>query len=329
MATVNAPITTSAAGTGAGPNAQRRGRIAVAAASGLFGTTAIVTVLLAPELPAPTAAGWRVVIGGLGLVALSVLAGHAPWRYPARWAPTAIGGLSFLTFQCGFFFAVGRVGAATATIVAIGTGPIVAGLIDRVHPGVRLRRRWWIGVAVAAGGIALMSSAEGVVMDPAGWVGAITSGAFFAFFGAAIRDLTTDRPALTAIATVFGAAVLPAAILLAVLGTNPFAEPGSAAAVLYVGVVTTAVSYALWVRGLAVLTLGDTVTLTMLEPITATVLAVLILGEPAGPSTVLGIVIALVGVGVATSPTASRRYRGGVEPLRSNASSRSRPTSGE
>jgi DME family drug/metabolite transporter len=94
-------------------------------------------------------------------------------------------------------------------------------------------------------------------------------------------------------------------------------------------VVTTAVSYALWVRGLAVLTLGDTVTLTMLEPITATVLAVLILGEPAGPSTVLGIVIALVGVGVATSPTASRRYRGGVEPLRSNASSRSRPTSGE
>lgn len=309
---------------------QRHGRIAVAAASVLFGTTAIVTLLLAPELPAATAAGWRVVIGGLGLVAVSMVAGHAPWRYPARWAPTVIGGLSFLLFQCGFFFAVSRVGAATATIVAIGTGPVVAGLIDRVHRGVRLRRRWWIGVGVAVVGIAVMSSADGVVPDPAGWAGAVASGAFFALFGAAIRDLTTDRLGLTAIATVFGAAVPPAVILLVVMGTNPFTDGGSTAAVLYVGVVTTAVAYALWVRGLAVLTLGDTVTLTMLEPIAATVLAVLILGEPAGPTTVIGIVLALVGVGVAIRSAAPPRYPGtGAEPLRSRASSRSRPTSGE
>ncbi len=275
---------------------------AVAAAAVLFGTSGVATRVLAPGLAATTTAGWRIVIGGGVLVVISAALGRAPWSCPCPWRVIVPGALAFLGFQLGFFLAVNRVGVATATIVTIGTGPVVAGLLDRVRHGIALRIRWWIGVAVAVPGIAIMTGAGGVLFDPIGWVAAIGAGCCFPVFGAAIRDLTADRPALTAVATVFGAAMLPAAGLLLLFGTDPFAGPGTSPALLYLGLVTTAAAYALWSAGLAVLSLGDAVTLTMIEPITATVLAVAVLGEPAGPATVVGVLATLTGVWIATAP---------------------------
>jgi drug/metabolite transporter (DMT)-like permease len=141
-------------------------------------------------------------------------------------------------------------------------------------------------------------------------------------FGDAIRELLADRPAVTAIATVFGAAMLPAVVLLAVAGTDPFSAAGTTTALLYLGLVTTAVAYLLWSSGLATLSLGDAVTLTMLEPVAATVLAIAVLHEAAGPATAVGIVAALAGVWIATAPDRSRdqrRRKTGAQPASSAA----------
>ena len=282
-------------------------RVAVAAL--LFGTSGVAAQLLAPGLPAVTTAGWRVVLGGVVLVGLCTARGQAPWRYPLRWRVTLPGAIAFLVFQLGFFVSVSLAGIATATIVTIGTGPVVAGLLDRARRGTPLRRRWWIGVGVAVLGIAVTTGA--VTLNPAGWASAMIAGCCFPVFGSAIRDLTTDRPTLTAAATVFGAAIIPAAVLLAIAGSNPAATAGSITALLYLGVVTTAVAYALWSAGLARLTLANTVTLTMLEPVAATVMAIAILGEPAGPTTILGIATTLAGVWIASTipELAVRRHR--------------------
>jgi len=139
--------------------------------------------------------------------------------------------------------------------------------------------------------------------------------------------LIVDRPALAAIATVFGAAILPAALILAFAGTKPVDTPGTAGVLLYLGLITTAVAYLLWSTGLPVLALGETVTLTMLEPVAATVLAMAVLPETASPATGVGIVMALTGVWIATAPgrsrmpgtavhTASSAAHGGFAPAR-------------
>jgi DME family drug/metabolite transporter len=188
----------------------------------------------------------------------------------------------------------------------------VAGLLDRVRRGTSLRARWWVGVAVAVTGIAVMTGTGGVLFDPIGWTAAIGAGCCFPIFGDAIQDLTADRPALTAVATVFGAAMLPAAGLLLLFGTDPLAGPGTALALLYLGLVTTVAGYALWSAGLAVLSLGDTVTLTMIEPIAATVLAVAVLGEPAGVATVVGVLATLTGVWITTARPGARARRSAV-----------------
>ena len=298
-------------------------RTAVGTAALLFGTSGVAGQLLAPGLAPATAAGWRVLIGGGALVVLSVVARQAPWRYPLRRPAIVIGGLAFLGFQLGFFMAVGRLGVAAATIVTIGTGPIVAGMLDRLRRGTRLRPRWWAGVGLAIAGITVMTGMNGVRLDPVGVASAVAAGCCFPVFGDVIRDLTTDRPAMTAIATVFGAATLPAALLLAVAGTDPFSTPGTTATLLYLGLVTTAVAYLLWSTGLATLSLGDTVTLTMLEPVAATMLAVVVLHEAAGLATAVGIAAALTGVWIATAPgrtgrnqPASSAAHGGFAPAR-------------
>jgi DME family drug/metabolite transporter len=244
-----------------------KARAAVGAAALLFGTSGVATRLFAPDLPPATAAGWRIVIGGGLLVLISVVAGRPPWRCSLRRWSIVVGALAFLGFQLGFFLAIGRLGVATATVVAIGTGPIVAGLLDRVLRGTALRGRWWVGVALAIAGIAVMTGANGVTLDPMGVASAVAAGCCFPVFGDAIRDLLADRPPLTAIATVFGAAILPAVVLLGVAGTDPMDTDGTTTALLYLGVVTIATAYLLWSTGLATLTLGDAVTLTMLEPV--------------------------------------------------------------
>ncbi len=284
-------------------------RAAVGAAALLFGTSGVATRLLAPELPAATTAGWRIVIGGGVLVLFSVAVGQPPWRFALRRWSIVGGAVAFLGFQLGFFAAIDRLGVAAATIITIGTSPIVAGLLDRVRRGTRLRRRWWAGVALAIAGIAVMTGMNGVVLDPVGVASAAAAGCCFPVFGDAIRDLTADRPPLAAIATVFGAAIPPAAALLGAAGSDPLDNPGTAATLLYLGVVTTAVAYLLWSTGLATLSLGDTVTLTMLEPVAATVLAVAVLHEAAGLATAVGIAAALAGVWIATAPVRADRRR--------------------
>ena len=300
-------------------------KVQVAVAAVLFGTSGVAVQTVARGLAAVTTAGWRVVLGAAVLVGLSAARGHGPWRYAPRWRVTLPGGLAFLVFQLGFFVSVSLAGVATATIVTIGTGPVVAGLLDRVRRGTPMRRRWWTGVGVAVLGIALTTGAGAVTLNPAGMASAVIAGCCFPVFGSAIRDLTADRPALTAVATVFGAAILPAAILLAIAGSKPAATPGTVIALLYLGVVTTAIAYALWSAGLARLTLADTVTLTMLEPVAATVMAIAILCEPAGPTTILGITATLSGVWIASTipnrrfaPSASSRGDGRADPVTRN-----------
>jgi len=275
-------------------------KICVAVAAVLFGTSGVAVQLFAPGLPAATTAGWRVVLGGATLIAFSAAGGQGPWRYAQRWLVTFVGAVAFLVFQLGFFASVSLCGVATATIITIGTGPVVAGAIERVRHGTPLRGRWWIGLGVAVIGIALSTGAGVVTPDPAGWFSALLAGCCFPIFGAAVRELTADRPAITAAATVFGAAIIPAAVLLAFAGGSVLA-PGTITALLYVGVVATGIAYSFWSAGLARLTLADTVTLTMLEPIAAAILAIAVLGEDSGPSTILGVATTLVGVWIAST----------------------------
>jgi DME family drug/metabolite transporter len=92
----------------------------------------------------------------------------------------------------------------------------------------------------------------------------------------------------------FGAAALLALPFL-LLG-DPSRLSGSIPAVLWLGVVTVAVAYTFFARGLRVLPAATVSTLTLLEPATATLLGVAVLGERLTAGAVLGIAVLVAAV---------------------------------
>ena len=151
----------------------------VAAAAVLFGTSATATRLSDHGPDAWTAASWRLVVGGTVLVVLSVAAGDPPWRRPVRWTVVGPGALAVVGMQIGYFGAVSRMGVAAATIVTIGSGPAAAGAMGWVRTRERVTARRVVGVAVATAGMAAVSGAGGLPVDPVAWLMAVGAGTCF------------------------------------------------------------------------------------------------------------------------------------------------------
>ena len=130
---------------------------AVALAAVLAGTIGTAAQLGPDELSPMAAASWRSQLGAVGFLVASMLCQQAPWRYrlPIRWV--VLGGLGAAVSQLAFFVAADRTGVAVATLVTIGTAPLVAGLMDWMAAGQRPNRHWLGGVALALAGVTLLS----------------------------------------------------------------------------------------------------------------------------------------------------------------------------
>ncbi len=268
---------------------------AVAGAACLFGMTGTIAAIGPAELSPVAAGAWRSVIGAAVLVFATALVAPArstmPWA--TRWA--WIGGAGVAGYQLAFFEAVERTGVALGTLITIGVGPPVAGLLE-----VALNRRrpsmWWlVGSAVAIAGVAVLT-AKTSRAEPAGIALAFVAGCSFPLFGLAGQRLMADRPVLPAMAAVFCAGAiltLPIAIGTAHLVVD---SPSSLATVATLGIVTLALAYVLWGIGLQALSLGVVVTLTLLEPAVAAVLAVAVLGEQPTRSLAVGLMLVALGV---------------------------------
>lgn len=280
------------------PAAARAALVVAACALGTIGTAA---ALGPDELTGAAAGSWRAVIGGLGLVLVAWALGDPPWRHPPRWGWSLLGGAAVAVNQLAFLEAVTRTGVAVGTLVTLATVPVAAGLVDLVGRGPRPGSAWLQGVAVALAGVALLTGGAGEVAAD-GVLLAVVAGAAVPGFGLAGQRLMTDRPPVTAMATVLGlggVALVPVAIVTA---GAALATWGSVATVVYLGTVTVAGAYALWGVGLAGLPLSTVASVALLEPAVAAVLAVTVVGEPFTVELAVGVVLVVVGVRLASRP---------------------------
>ena len=269
--------------------------LAVAGAAALFGTTGTAAALGPDDLSPVTAGVWRSVIGGVALVVVAVARGEAPWRYPRRLGTTLLGGVAVAAYQLTFFEAVDRTGVAVGTLVTIGTGPVVAGILDGVVGRHRPTTQWFVGAGVALAGVVLLSGG-GDSVDAGGLAFAVVAGASFPFYGFAAQRLMEDRPVVPAMASTFGVGALLVLPLALSRSAEAFASAGSVVTILYLGLATLALAYVLWGVGLQQLRLSLVVVVTLLEPAVASTLAVVVLDEALTLSLVVGIL--LVGMGV-------------------------------
>jgi DME family drug/metabolite transporter len=210
------------------------------------------------------------------------------------------------------------VGVTVSTVVALGLAPVLLTAAESVTAGRRPTRTQLLVLAAALGGLVLVSTAAGLSVTgprPAVGVGlALASGVMYALSTAIGRPLasSTSPLALTTVTSSVGAlALLPLGLLAP--GPHTSGDPVVLGLLGYLGVMTLAVAYALLYAGLRTVTGSAAVVATLLEPVTAALLAAVVLGERPG---VLGIIgAALILLAVAGSAGAPPEAPGGVTSL--------------
>lgn len=281
---------------------------AVLAAAVLFGTTGTAQAL-GPDGTTPVSVGVaRLVIGGTALAAIGLGLGHrrraravtAPPPLTGRaFALMAITGICLAAYQPLFFLGTSRSGVAVGTVIALGSAPVLAGLLEWALTRRVPSRVWLASTALATIGVAVLAAGGGggAGADPLGILGSLGAGASFAAFANAQRRLLdagwdpfTVAGAMGAGSAVCGIVALPFADL------SWLGEPAGLTMALWLGLATIAVAYTLFTWGLQRLTAATAATLTLAEPLTAGLLGVLVLGETLSGAAITGLVLLAAGL---------------------------------
>jgi drug/metabolite transporter, DME family len=274
------------------------GALLVLAAGVLWGTSG-TSQALAPAGVSPTSIGaMRLLIGG-GVLMLLALArgGFGAGRWPLL--GTLVAGSCVATYQLCFFAAVQRTGVAVGTLVAIGSSPVIAGLLGIVLRGERPGRRWMVATLFALAGCGLLVGGSGTLAaDPLGILLALGAGASYASYTMAIKGLLPGRTPDAVMAVVFCIGAVLLSPFLFTSDLHWIAAPRGIAVVLYLGVVVTALSYWLFARGLRSVPVATAVTLSLAEPLTASLLGIVLLGERLSPAALGGIPLLFAGLAV-------------------------------
>lgn len=269
--------------------AARRGLGLIMAAAALWGTVGVTTqTIYNHTTTTPLSVGFfRLALATPVLALLCWLSlGRRAWQIARRdLALMAVIGAMLALYQVCFLTAITYCGVAIATLVTLCTAPVLVALLSAIFLGEHLARP-----VIAALGAALLGTALLVAAPSAGLprgAGAPLIGAAFALgsgLGYAVVTLCGRRLAGRAhplqsntVAFGVGALVLLACSAGGSLTTNYSA--GSWLLLVYLGVVPSALGYSLFLAGMRVTSATVASTATLLEPLTATVLAWWLLGE--------------------------------------------------
>ncbi|GAA3368996.1 EamA family transporter [Streptomyces sannanensis] len=211
-------------------------------------------------------------------------------------------GIGLTVFQSAYFAAVEATGLAVGTVVTLGAGPVFIAVGARLTMGERIGGGGLAAVAGALGGLAvLVLGSGGGTVRPAGVALALLSAAGYAAITLLTRWLGRsgeggDPSSTTAWAFAIGTvSLLPFAAAEGLLPHT--AEPVTVLGLLiYVAAVPTALAYALYFAGAAVVRAATVSVIMLLEPVSAAVIAVALLGEKLTTATVSGTLLLLTAV---------------------------------
>jgi DME family drug/metabolite transporter len=270
-----------------------------------FGTTGTAQAL-GPDAAPVTVGAVRIAVGGALLLLVARAVPTAGTAWPRR--ELGVIAAAIAVYQLAFFAAVDRTGVAVGTVVALGSAPAIAGVAGRLVDGDPLSGRWAAATALACAGVLLLVlGGGGASVDALGIMLAVVSGTGYATYTVLVKRLLRLGHAperVMAASFSLGAVLLVPVLVLGDL--HWLGSPDGLAMALFLGAIPTALAYVLFARGLRHLTPGETATLTLAEPLTATGLGVLALGERPGAVAAVGAGLVLAGLLALALPAARR-----------------------
>jgi len=270
----------------------------------LWGTGGLIGTLLgrAAGLSAMSVATFRLLAGGGLIVAFLCLTGK---RWPAgraAWSRIAVNGLLSALFQSCYFGAIALSCVSLATLVTIGAAPVIVAIAEHARGRRPPTRADVLTTAIALAGLGLLVGdpgggfSEAAVLASTGL--ALLSAGGFAAVTLIGTSLVTGLDELTLNGFGFslgGLVLLPlAAVLGGGIGFRPSLASAGLLAALAVG--PTAAAYTLYFRGLRKASASTAALLTLIEPLTAALLAAAVLGDRLSATGIAGAVVLLAAV---------------------------------
>ena len=306
------------AAAGAGSDGRAKGaaltaRLGVAAAilsSSVGGTNTAVTRYAIGATDPITLAALRF---GLGFILLLPIALAFRGRWPERrdWAAVAGLGILFFGVFMALFNAALRYTTAGRGALALSTLPLLTmavGAALRIEP---LSARKTTGVLVAMAGVAV-ALAAGLHDAPAGaWRGdaiMIAAALCYALYNVWSRPFIARSSSLAFVTAGMGAGSACLALLAWWNGGLAAASrfgPEQWTAIAYLVVIGAALTFFLWVAALARTTPTRVANTITLNPVTASVVAAVLLGEPIGLNLVAGVAAVFAGIALASTERAA------------------------
>ncbi|WP_420370183.1 EamA family transporter [Curtobacterium sp. L1-20] len=303
------------------------GIAAVVVAAAVWGTTGTATHF-APGVPAFVLGA---VTFGLGGLVLAVAAGGSTLRAltgrtTRGWV--VLGASALVVYAVAFYAALAGAGVAVGTTIAIGSSPLVAGLVEWVADARRVTRRWVAATVVSVSGMVVVAAARPRGSGDAdgslllGLGAALLAGCTYAVYSWAVaRGMRAVSGAVAfpggpsaAIATrtrstgrglvgaVFGTAAVPLVVLAVVGGHDHLGVVAHWPVFLYLALVPTVLGHSLYAVGLRSVSASVATLLSLLEPVVAAVLAVLVVGEHLGTWGWTGIALVVLGLALLALP---------------------------
>ncbi len=278
------------------------GEILVILAAVLWGTTGTAQAL-APTSADPKSFGAiRLAVGGIALLVISLARGFSFRRIKWPLIPTLIAGISMAAYNLFFFAGVAKAGVAIGTLVTIGSAPILAGLLGWIFRRERPGLRWYLATVLAvSGGVLLILPGGSLPTDSWGISLALFSGLSYAIFSVASKGIIENTPPNAAMAIVFS---LGAVLLSPILFSSDLtwlSQPTGWMSALFLGLISTALAYLIFARGLVSVPVARAVTLTLAEPLTAGLLGIFLLGEQLIPKSIVGILLLAIGLAIVST----------------------------
>jgi drug/metabolite transporter, DME family len=279
-------------------------------ASILWGTSGVTARVLydISDFQPTVVAFYRLGIAAIALlVALSALREvKQPLRF--SWTMVAMGVMQGL-YQLCYFAAIPRVGVAVATLIALCVAPIIVAILAVVVLRERLETKTIVALLLAIIGTALLVGGDASISFTReriqGMLLALGSATGYAIFALCSRAASQRYHPLQSTSVAFSLG----ALLLLPFAWSQFQFPQTftqTGLLLYLGLIPTALSYFLFLRGVRSVTATVASVVTLLEPLTATILATLLFQETMSPLNITGGVL-MVGALLLMSLIQSKR----------------------
>ncbi len=281
----------------------RRGFVLVVVAALCWGTSGLSGRVVADRggLSALEIAWYRLAIGAVALlVARAVTARRRGPAVPVT-RPVAVRlvliGAGLAAYQLAYFTAVERAGVSIATLVALGLAPLLIAVGGTLLGAGRPDRATLTALGAALVGLTLLVGVSaGADTGTTVLLGAlVATGSALGYAVVTLAGGGVPAGVPVTLAGFAGGALLLTPVVLAQGLTVP--SDGIALAVLlYLGLVPSALAYGLFFAGVRTVPGAVASIVTLLEPLTATLLATVFLGERLEPAAVAGGALLLAAV---------------------------------